>query len=107
MSEPKTDPKNPEDALRAEAAPDSATAEFEFRGEKFTFPRDYADQPLDFIEAVADLLPLAIQARALLGPDQWERVRAMRLKGSDFDEMSDAIQSAMGISSGNSTASSD
>jgi hypothetical protein len=93
-----------ETALQAEAA--GPTAEFEFRGEKFTVPLEYADYPVEYIEAAEDGKSLAIQARGLLGPEQWDRVRSMRLKARDLDELSDAISAALGVEPGESTPSS-
>jgi hypothetical protein len=97
---------NTEAALRAEASGDS-TAEFEFRGEKFTVPLEYADYPVSYIEAASEGAGVAIQARELLGPEQWARIRAMGLTGRGLDELEAAIKSTNGIDSGNSPASSD
>ena len=94
-----------EDARRNEAA--STVGSFEFKGETFTVPLEYADYSLDFIEAVADGRPLAVQARELLGPEQWERVRALRLSGRDLEELYAGIKSAEGVALGNSEPSSD
>ena len=80
---------------------------FEFRGESFTIPTEYADYPLSYIEAAVDGRPLAIQARELMGREQWTRVRALGLTGRDIDELCQAIEAAMGLSTGNSEASSD
>lgn len=90
--------------LKSEAA--GTTAEFEFNGETFTVPLEYDDFPLSYIEAAVDGRPLAVQARELLGPVQWERVRAMNLTGRNLQELSDAISDAAGIDSGESTPSS-
>lgn len=84
----------------------SPTATFEFRGEEFTVPLSYDDYSLEFIEAAADGKPLAIQARELLGHDQWSRVRSLGLKGADLNELFEAIEAAEGLASGNSAASS-
>ena len=90
--------------LRNEA--NGSTASFDFRGESFTIPTEYADFPLSYIEAASDLKPLAVQARELLGAEQWATVRAMGLKGGDLDELYKAIEGAMGLTTGNSEASS-
>ena len=95
-----------EEARKAETT-GSPTATFEFRGESFDMPLSYDDYPLSYIEAALDGKPLAIQARELLGPEQWARVRGMGLNGRDLEELGEAMQSAAGISSGNSKASSD
>jgi hypothetical protein len=96
---------NPEAALKAEAA--GNTADVEFKGETFTIPLEYDDFPLSYIEAAVDGRPLAVQARELLGAEQWERVRALNLTGRGLQELSDAISDAAGLDSGNSPASSD
>lgn len=96
---------NPEAALRAEAS--GGTADVEFKGETFKIPLEYDDFPLAYIEAAVDGRPLAVQARELLGPDQWAVVRGMNLTGRGLQELSDAISDAAGIDSGNSPASSD
>ena len=44
--------------------------------------------------------------RALLGAEQWETVRGQNPKGRDLDELEEAIRGAMGLSAGNSEASS-
>lgn len=94
-----------EDALRAEVA--GPTASFEFHGETFTVPLEYPDMPLGYIEAASEGAPLAIQARELLGAEQWARIRAMGLKGRDLAELHEAVEAAMGATSGESPASSD
>ena len=96
--------ENHETNLRNEA--NGSTASFEWRGESFTIPLEYADYPLDYIEAASDGKPVAIQMRALLGPEQWETVRGQNPKGRDLDELEEAIRGAMGLSAGNSEASS-
>lgn len=93
-----------EEARKAEA--NGLPATFEFRGESFEMPLEYEDYPLSYIEAASEAKPLAIQARELLGPEQWARVRAMDLKGRDVTELFDVMQTAAGLSSGNSRASS-
>lgn len=94
-----------EEARKAEAA--GSTATFEFRGESFEVPLEYDDYPLGYIEAASEGQPLAIQAREILGSEQWAKVRAMNLKGRDLSELETAIKGATGLSSGNSKASSD
>jgi hypothetical protein len=91
--------------LRNEANGTDAT--FEFRGETFVIPTEYDDLPLSYIEAATDGKPSAIQARELLGPEQWAKVQAMGLKGRDIEGLVDSINKATGITSGNSEASSD
>lgn len=98
-------PKKPEKSpLEAEAA--GTTAGFTFRGVEFTVPLVYADMPLAYIEAASDGAPLAVQARELLGADQWAKVRGLGLTGSGLDELSDAINAAMGTDEGEDEASS-
>ena len=93
-----------ETSLRNEA--NGSTASIDFRGESFTIPLEYADYPLEYIEAASDGKPEAVQMRALLGPEQWETVRGMSPKGRDLDELGEAIRNAAGLSAGNSEASS-
>jgi hypothetical protein len=85
----------------------TGSASFEFKGETFTVPLEYADMPLAYIEAASEGAPLAIQARELLGPEQWARVRAMNLTGRGLNELSDAINAVMGTDEGEEPASSD
>jgi hypothetical protein len=94
-----------EEARKAEASGKSVT--FEFRGESFDMPTEYDDYPLSYIEAVLDGKPLAIQAREILGPEQWAKVRGMGLTGRGLEELGETMQSAAGVSPGNSEASSD
>lgn len=94
-----------ETALRNEAT--GSTATFEFRGEKFTAPLEFEDMPIGYLEAVGDGANMAVQARELLGPEQWVRVRAMNLTGRDLNELRAALEEASGVSAGNSPASSD
>jgi hypothetical protein len=90
-----------------EAEATTGTASFNFRGEAFTVPLEYADMPLSYLEAASDGKGLAVQARELLGPEQWAKVRAMNLTGRGLDELSDAINKAMGTDEGEEPASSD
>ena len=94
------------ETARKTEAEGNSTATFEFRGESFEIPTEYDDYPLEFIEAAQDEKPLAIQARALLGPEQWGRIRAMRLTGRDLESLFLAMQDAVGLTPGNSEASS-
>lgn len=94
------------ETARKTEAEGASTATFEFRGESFTVPLEYDDYSLEFIEAASDGKPLAIQARELLGPEQWSRVRAMGLSGRDLQPLFAAIEGAVGLDSGNSQASS-
>lgn len=89
-----------------EAEATTGTASFDFRGETFTVPLEYADMPLAYIEAASDGKGLAVQARELLGPDQWAKVRGMGLTGRGLDELSAAINKAMGTDEGEDTPSS-
>jgi hypothetical protein len=93
------------DPREAEATSDGTTS-FDFRGEKFTVPLEYADMPLSYLEAASDGKGLAVQARELLGPEQWAKVRAMSLTGRGLDELSDAINKAMGTDEGEDKPSS-
>lgn len=95
---------NVETALRNEAT--GSTATFEFRGESFTVPLEFDDLPVGYMEAVGDGANMAVQARELLGPEQWAVVRAMNLTGRGLNELRDALDSATGVSAGNSPASS-
>lgn len=94
----------PSDPREAEA--NGSTASVEFRGETFSIPLEYADYSLSFIEAAADGAPAVVQVRELLGPEQWTRVRALRLDGAGFDELVAAVQKAEGTDAGNLEASS-
>lgn len=89
-----------------EAEATGRTATVNFRGETFTFPVEYADYPLSFIEAVSDGRAAAIQSRELLGPEQWAKVRGMGLHGRDLEALTDALNEAMGTDEGEDTASS-
>lgn len=84
----------------------TGTASFKFRGETFTVPLEFADMPLSYIEAASEGAPLAIQARELLGPEQWERVRAMNLTGRGLHELRDALDAVQGTTEGEEEASS-
>lgn len=92
------------DPRQAEATGTHAT--FTFRDVEFTVPLEYADLPLSYIEAASDGKGLAVQARELLGPAQWAQVRALNLTGSGLDDLSDAINAAMGDDAGEEAASS-
>lgn len=72
----------------------------EFRGLTLTFPLSYDDWPVGFIEAVSDGASPAVQARELLGPEQWAQVRALNLKGRDLNELVTAIDEAQGTDAG-------
>lgn len=89
-----------------EAEANGGTATFTFRGETFTVPLEYADLPLGYIEAVGDGKPLAVQARELMGPEQWAKVRAMNLTGRDVTALGEAIDKALGTTEGEDPASS-
>jgi hypothetical protein len=93
------------EARESEAAGNTITVKF--RGESFVVPTEYVDYPLAFIEAVGDDKPAAIQLRELLGPEQWEKVRAMGCTGRDINELTNLVSDARGIDAGNSPASSD
>jgi hypothetical protein len=92
------------DPREAEAKTGSAT--FEFKGETFTVPLEFDDYPIGYIEAASDGLPLVIQARELLGPDQWARMRPLLSVGRDMRAVEKAISDAMGVDEGESPASS-
>ena len=89
-----------------EAEAKSGTASFDFRGEAFTVPLEFDDYPLSYIEAASDGAPLAVQARELLGAEQWAKVRAMNLTGRDLRELEKGIAGAMGVDEGEEPASS-
>jgi hypothetical protein len=79
----------------------------EFRGQKFTISRDYADWPLELHEALEDGKDIAAM-RAALGDAQWAVIRKMGLKTPDIAELTTAVVKALGFSSvGESPASSD
>lgn len=78
----------------------------EFRGLTLTFPIEYDDYPLSFIEAAAEGASGAIQARELLGPEQWSKVRALNLKGRDLNELVKVIDGVQGTDAGEDEASS-
>ena len=90
-----------------ESEAQGSDASFQFHGETFTVPLAFDDYPLSYIEAASEGAPLAIQARELLGPEQWARVRAMNLTGRDLRALEDAISGAMGTTEGEEEASSD
>lgn len=89
-----------------EAEAKGSTASFTFRKVEFTVPLEYDDYPLSFIEVASDGASGAVQARELLGPEQWAKVRAMDLKGRDLRPLLDAIDEAMGTDAGEDEASS-
>lgn len=83
-----------------------STATFTFREVEFTVPLEFDDYPLGFIEAASDGKPLAIQAREILGPEQWAKVHALNLKGRDLKPLFDALDEALGTDAGEDTPSS-
>lgn len=97
--------ENVSDAQAAEARKEPAVAKF--RGHEFTIPREYSEWPLELAEALEDGSEIGI-LRGALGPVQWRLVRAMHLKVSDLNELTESITSALGFGSvGESSPSSD
>jgi hypothetical protein len=83
------------------------TATVEFRGETFTVSTEAADFSVDFVEALEDGKDVSM-VRGALGPDQWRKVKAMRLTVKELGPFADQIAAAMGFGKpGESTASTD
>jgi hypothetical protein len=92
-------------ARQKEAA--AEPAKVEWRGHTFEVSRAYADWSVDLVESLEEGKSVGI-VRGAIGPDHWRTVKAMNLKMSDLDELSEAIATAMGFgSAGESPASSD
>ncbi len=72
----------------------------DFRGVTLTFPTEYDEYPMGFIEAVNGGAGPDVQARELLGPDQWAQVRPLLSKGRDLNELVSALDVAQGTDAG-------
>jgi len=90
------------DVRAAEANGDEIVVEW--KGEKFTLPRDYGKWPLEYTLNMQKGLPVAA-FEALFG-DQFARVLAKRPTNADFGSLDEAVAKAMRMEPGESKASS-
>lgn len=90
------------DPLKAEA---KGIGTVEFRGVTLTFATEYDEYPMSFIEAVNGGEGPDVQARELLGPEQWAKVRPLLAKGRDLNELVKALDVAQGTDAGEGPAS--
>lgn len=93
------------DPRKTEAKSNVAT--IKFKGLALTFPVEYEDYPLSYIEAAERGAGLAIQTRTLLGDEQWEKIRGKIPTGRELKELEAAITAAMGTDTGEEPPSSD
>lgn len=93
------------DARAAEAKNEDAVVEY--RGRRFTVPRQYDDWSVDLLESIEEGKSVGI-VRGALGQKQWAQVRSMNLKVRDLNELAELVAGALGFgSTGESAPSSD
>ncbi|MFD9563384.1 hypothetical protein [Streptomyces sp. NPDC059994] len=82
-------------AAKSAEAKSKATA-FEFKGEEFLIqaPMDLPDEVLDVIEEGAGERAIT---RAIVGPDQWAKYRALRCTIGEFNEFLEKVTEAAGF----------
>lgn len=99
-----TDRPDPDDVRAAEATGQPLVVEW--KGEKYTIPRDYVDWPFEYKLGIEQGRSATAYA-ALLGDEQFTKFRATQPTISDFMEFDRLVGEALGVAAGESQASSD